>query len=277
MAQRGVHLNWGRRGRRNVRRRGPIEEELLRRLETIESRLPPEESEEELEVSREWPRAANPMERLIEAITKQGTRVKVEVPDFKGDLNPNLFMDWIQELEKYFDMEGIEEMDPRRTKIVASRMKSHAALWWENLQNARKRQGKEKIKSWPKMLKRLNVKFMPADYQQRLFKEYQNLRQKELSISAFTEEFLKLQIRTGLQKDDEHAAARYVNGLRYQLQDELALLKVNSVDEAYQLALKAEEKLNRRGKAAFQRGSSSLNKGRGNYSRSTSEADSSME
>jgi len=133
MAQRGVRLNWGRRGRRNARRRAPIEEELLRRLETIESRLPPEESEEELEVPREWPRTVNPMERLIEAITKQGTRVKVEVPDFKGELNPDLFVDWIQELEKYFDMEGIEEMDPRRTKIVASRMKSHAALWWENL------------------------------------------------------------------------------------------------------------------------------------------------
>ena len=192
MAQRGVRLNWGRRGRINARRREPIEEELLQRLEPIESRLSPKESEEELEVPREWPRTVNPMERLIEAITKQGTRVKVEVPDFKGELNPDLFMDWIQELEKYFDMEGIEEMDPRRTKIAASRMKSHAALWWENLQNARKRQGKEKIKSWPKMLKRLNVKFMPSDYQQRLFKEYQNLRQKELSISAFTEEFSEI-------------------------------------------------------------------------------------
>ena len=52
------------------------------------------------------------MERLIEAITKQGTRDKVEVPDFKGELNPELFMDWIQELEKYFDIEVIEETNP---------------------------------------------------------------------------------------------------------------------------------------------------------------------
>ena len=52
------------------------------------------------------------MERFIEEITKQGTKAKVEVPDFKGELNPELFMDPIQELEKYFDMEGIEETDP---------------------------------------------------------------------------------------------------------------------------------------------------------------------
>ena len=62
---------------------------------------------------------------------------------------------------------------------------------------------------------------------------------------------MKLQIRTDLQEDDEHAAARYVNALRFQLQDELALIKVSSVDKAYQLALKDEEKLNRRNKAAI--------------------------
>ena len=112
-------------------------------------------------------------------------------------------------------------------------MKSHAALWWENLQNLRKRQGKEKIKLWPKMLKLLKVKFMPSDYQQILFRDYQNLRQKDLSISAFTEEVLKLQIRAYLQEDDEHAAARYVNALRFELQYELALIKVISMEEAY--------------------------------------------
>ena len=125
--------------------------------------MPYEEFEEELEVPRGRVKVVDPMERLIEAITKQGTSDKVEVPDFKG-LNPELFMDWIQELEKYFDIEGIEETDPRRTKIAASKMKSHAALWWENLHNLRKRQGKEKIKLWPKMLKLLKVNFMPFDY-----------------------------------------------------------------------------------------------------------------
>ena len=169
------------------------------------------------------------MERIIEAITKQGTRAKVEVPDFKGELNLELFMDWIQELEKYFDIEGIEETDPRRTKIAASKMKSRAALWWENLQNLRKRQGKEKIKLWPKMLKLLKVKFMPSDYQQRLPK----FKAKGLIHICIYGGILKLQIRTNLQEDDEHAAARYVNALRFQLQDELALIKVSSVDEAY--------------------------------------------
>ena len=117
-------------------------------------------------------------------------------------------------------------------------MKSHASLWWENLHNLRKRQGKEKIKLWSNMLKLLKIKFLPFDYQQRLFKDYQNLRQKDLSIAAFTKEFFKLQITIDLQEYDEHAVAKYVNALRFQLQDELSLIKVSYVDEAYQLALK---------------------------------------
>ena len=71
MAQRDVHLNWGRRGRRNAIRRVTLDEELLRRLEAIESRLPYEESEEELEVPRGRTKVVDSMERLIEAITKQ--------------------------------------------------------------------------------------------------------------------------------------------------------------------------------------------------------------
>lgn len=71
MAQRGVHLNRGRRGGRNARQRVTLDEELLRRLEAIESRFPYEESEEELEVPRGRLRVVDPMERLIEEITKQ--------------------------------------------------------------------------------------------------------------------------------------------------------------------------------------------------------------
>lgn len=39
--------------------------------------------------------------------------------------------------------------------------------------------------------------------------------------------------------------ARYINGLSYAIQDELVIQHMMIVDEAYQLALRAEEKLAR--------------------------------
>jgi hypothetical protein len=46
------------------------------------------------------------------------------------------------------------------------------------------------------------------------------------------------------QQTSEKLAARYVNCLKFYIQDELSMHRVRSVEEAYQLALKAQEKKN---------------------------------
>jgi hypothetical protein len=40
--------------------------------------------------------------------------------------------------------------------------------------------------------------------------------------------------------------ARYLNGLRYDIQDEISMVTIRTVEDAYQMALKAEEKLSRK-------------------------------
>ena len=40
--------------------------------------------------------------------------------------------------------------------------------------------------------------------------------------------------------------ARYLNGLRYDIQDELSLVNPTGIDESYQYALRAEERIQKR-------------------------------
>ena len=47
-------------------------------------------------------------------------------------------------------------------------------------------------------------------------------------------------------EDTPERVARYVNGLIFDIQDELGLLSLRYVEEAYQVALKAKEKLMRK-------------------------------
>jgi hypothetical protein len=96
------------------------------------------------------------------------------------------------------------------------------------------------------MVAKMKAKFMPKDYHISLFRKLQNLRQKGMTVKEYIEEFYKLNIRTGQREKDEEKVYRYINGPRYEIQDEISMMSIRAVEDAYQFALKAEEKLARK-------------------------------
>ena len=128
-------------------------------------------------------------------------------------------------------------------KHSVTRLKGHAVLWWDELQAERRRNGKQKIKSWDRMVSKLKAKFIPKDYQINLFRRFQNLRQKSLSVKEYIEEFYRLNIRVGQKENEDEKTTRYINGLRYEIQEEINMMSVSKVKDSYQATLKAEEKL----------------------------------
>eukprot|EP00253_Pinus_taeda_P023587 PITA_23587 len=181
---------------------------LRERMETMEiaqRRAPDERTEISSEESDEEVEAGeeNETAKVLKMLAKVGSKPKIEIPILKG----------------------------------------HAAIWWDELQTSRTRKGKSKIKQWDKMVGKPKAKFFPEDYHLNLFKQMQNLKQKGMSVKEYTEEFYKLNIRTGHVEDDLEKVARYINGLRYEIQDEISLLSLKIVEDAYQATLKAKENL----------------------------------
>jgi hypothetical protein len=64
-----------------------------------------------------------------------------------------------------------------------------------------------------------------------------------MTVKEYTEEFYRLNIRASHRESNDEKVARYMNGLRYEIQDEINLATIRTVEDAYQLALKHEEKL----------------------------------
>jgi hypothetical protein len=93
------------------------------------------------------------------------------------------------------------------------------------------------------MIAKMKAKFIPRDYQITLFRCMQNLRQKLMTVKEYTEEFYRFNIRASHWEGDDEKVARYLNGLRYDIQDELSMVTIRTVEEVYQMALKAEENL----------------------------------
>jgi hypothetical protein len=96
------------------------------------------------------------------------------------------------------------------------------------------------------MIVKMKAKFIPRDYQITLFRRMQNLRQKLMTVKEYTEEFYKLNIRAGHRESDDEKVARYMNGLRYDIQDEMNMTTIRTVEDAYQMSLNAEENLSRK-------------------------------
>jgi hypothetical protein len=186
--------------------------------------------------------AAN--ERLFRVVARIGAREKIEIPVYEGNLDVEELLDWIRALEKYFDYEDVEE--DKKVKHVVTRLKGHVALWWDELQANRRCKGNKKIKSWDRMVAKMKDKFIPRDYQITLFRRMQNLRQKLMSVKEYTEEFYRINIRVGHRESDDEKVSRYMNGLRYDIQDEMIMMTIQNVEDDHQIALKDEEKLSQK-------------------------------
>jgi hypothetical protein len=77
-------------------------------------------------------------------------------------------------MDKYFDNEDIDEEN--KVKHDVTKLKGHATLWWDELQDDKRSKGKKNIKSWDRMVAKLKDKFIPKDYQINFFMKLQNLR-----------------------------------------------------------------------------------------------------
>ena len=65
-------------------------------------------------------------------------------------------------------------------------------------------------------------------------------------VKEYTKEFFRLSIRDGHTQGGLERVARYIIRLRYDIQKELSLLNLKTVQDAYQVASKVEEKLLRK-------------------------------
>jgi len=119
--------------------------------------------------------------------------IKVDIPDFYGSLNPEDLLDWLRSIERIFEFK--EYPDRKCFKVAIMKFKGYASLWYENLKNQRNREGKEPIKSWLKLKKKLKDKFVPKDYTQDMFLKLAQLKQEAQPIESYLRDFEQLTLQ----------------------------------------------------------------------------------
>ena len=108
-------------------------EERLEAIEIKNHSNSSDDSDEEADFESYEEEEEEPEEvKILKMLMKTGGRPRIEVPMYSCNLNVEEIMDWINTLSKYFDFEEIE--DKNNVRYAATRLKGHAAIWWDELQ-----------------------------------------------------------------------------------------------------------------------------------------------
>ena len=166
-------------------------------------------------------------------------RMKIDLPQFNGQLKIEEFLDWLAEVERLFDYTKIAE--EKQAKLVAYKLKGSASAWWEQVQATRTRSGKEPVRRWDKMKKLIKTRFLPPDYEQILYQQYQNCKQLSRFISAYIEEFYRLQTRLDLNESEAYSISRYKNGLRWDIEEKLSVQSFHKLTDVVLAAEQVEQ------------------------------------
>ena len=144
----------------------------------------------------------------------------VEFSEFSGQLNIVEFLDWLIEVERFFEDRNIAKK--KQVKFVCRKLKGSAWAWWEQLQRMRTRLGKDPIQHWEKMKKYLKRQFLPPDYQDLVYQEYLNCKQSGNSIAVYTKRFYRLQSYLDFNESEEYRISRYKKGLCWAISESLS-------------------------------------------------------
>jgi hypothetical protein len=83
-------------------------------------------------------------ECLLRVVVKMGAREKMEIPMYEVNLDVEELLDWIREMDKYFNYEEVD--DEKKVNHAITTLKGHATLWCDELQDDTRRKGKKKLR-----------------------------------------------------------------------------------------------------------------------------------
>ena len=90
-------------------------------------------------------------------------------------------------------------------------------------------------------MKRLMVdRFLPLDYQQELFRQYQDCKQGTRTVNKYMEKFDKLANRNDLEETKDQRISRFVHGLQVSIRNQVSLQTQYTLNEAVTLSKKIE-------------------------------------
>ena len=185
-----------------------------------------------------------------------------ELPEFNGSADPEVYLEWERKIERMFEFKDLD--DEKCCKYAILKLSRSASLWFEGLKTQRVRDGKEKIRSWESLKRKLRKRYVPSNHRLSLYKRISDLVQGKMSMNEYIDEFENLCLMGGIEENEEQKMARFLRGVNKNIAFAVELCNYTDYNQLCSLCLKVESQ----NKAKYNVGSSS-NWSRGGMSTNT--------
>ncbi|XP_071928059.1 uncharacterized protein [Coffea arabica] len=171
--------------------------------------------------------------------------IMMKIPPFQGKSDPDTYLEWESRVELVFDCN--DYTDAQKLRLAVVEFTDYAIVWWEQVVISRRRCGELPITTWTELKRLMKKRFVPSHYHRDLYQKLQTLTQGQRSVEDYYKNMEISMLRVDIQEDREATMARFLNGLRVEIADQLELQYYVEVEDMVEKAIKIEQRLKRRG------------------------------
>ncbi|PKA46657.1 hypothetical protein AXF42_Ash021273 [Apostasia shenzhenica] len=126
--------------------------------------------------------------------------------------------------------------EQRKVMFAKIKLTLQARLFISNIESLRQHRGLEPIEYWNEFKAIMREKYVPITYHNRLLDQWQRLTQGTRSVTEYITKFDEFLMRCSKAESPSTTLSRFRAGLREDIQCELYLRRVATLEEAYQMA-----------------------------------------
>jgi len=130
--------------------------------------------------------------------------------------------------------------DQEQVDLVVLEFEDYAMTWWHQLCMDNINQ-EPPATFWMDIKNLMRARFVPSYYRKETLIKLQRLQQGSMCVNEYFKMMESILLKVGLQfESEEEKVARFVSGLRREVQDVVELYEYSTLDKILHLALKVE-------------------------------------
>jgi len=157
------------------------------------------------------------------------------------DSDPNVYLAWEAKVEQIFNVYEVEE--DQKVKLASLEFVDYAIQWWHQVVMEIGLNKRLVVVSWNGLKKCMCARLVPLHYRKELLKKLQRIQQGPRNVDEYFKDLEVTLTKINMHETEESKIARFVSGLRREIQNVVELYEYTSLENLVHLAIKVESQL----------------------------------